>query len=387
MKKFLFLSFLGMTFSLSYAQNFVVSAKILDAESREALPSASIYIDTEKSTIANADGEFNIEASQTDVLTISYVGYYSVRVKAENVGMVVELTPYSIELNEVKVLPLEKILENLRSNIEKEINMYKTQESNFFYRQTTTNDGECCEYIEAFFNGYSEIALRGVSLITGRYGALRSSQEKKYPYLTNYHTYSCVSPYAPKIDKRILVYPLVPDYEKFYNVDYDVLTDNANENTIYKITFMPRPSIKNAIVKGVIYIDANSYRILKYEGEIFNNRVIFEGGKREPMQVSFSVNYTHHRGFTEVQSVTTSGRYLDRDKSTITLNSTLYNVGKKYFKGKNNLGDFSNLRKKIFSIDYEPYFWKDNVIVKRTPTEEQVVKMFEKENVFSNIKE
>ncbi|MDE6689397.1 MAG: hypothetical protein K2J86_05895, partial [Prevotella sp.] len=68
-----------------------------------------------------------------------------------------------------------------------------------------------------------------------------------------------------------------------------------------------------------------------------------------------------------------------------TISSTLVNVGKKYHNGKKKLGDFSDLKQKINSTGYDTQFWNDNTIIKRTPMEEQVVKMFEKDNVFSNI--
>lgn len=373
-----------------YAQGVTISAKVMDAETHETLPSASIYIDAENSTIANIDGEFSIEASSTDMLTVSYVGYQSAHIKVENVGTVIELSPYAVELSEVKVLPLKKILEKLRSNIEEELSLHKRQESNFFYRQTTTNDGECCEYIEAFFNGYSEIALRSVSLITGRYGALRNTEEKKYSRLGNYYDTSCISPYARKKQEKNILIPLMPDYEKLYDVDYDILKDKTSEGSIYRITFTPRPNVKKAIVKGTIYVDASSYKILKYEGDIVNQRVIYDNKNKDgnSLQISFSVTYTHHRDFTEVQSVSVKGSYSDKYIGTaVTLRSTMFNVGKKYFKGKKKLESQDNLRQKISSVDYEPYFWKNNVIVKRTPMEERVVEMFDKENIFSNIKE
>lgn len=389
-KNILFFLLFCIISSNLYAQGVTVSAKVIDAETHEVLPSASIYIDAENSTIANIDGEFSIEASPTDMLTISYVGYNPIRIKAEDIESVIKLIPYAVELSEVKVLPLKKILEKLRSNIEEELRLHKAQESNFFYRQTTTNDSECCEYIEAFFNGYSEIALRGVSLITGRYGALRNTEDKKYSRLGNYYDTSCISPYARKKQEKNILIPLMPDYEKLYYVDYDILKDKTSENSIYRIAFTPRPNVKKAIVKGAIFVDANAYKILKYEGDIVNQRVIYDNKNKDgnALQISFSVTYTHHRDFTEVQSVSVKGSYSDKYIGTaVTLRSTMFNVGKKYFKGKKKLESQDNLRQKISTVGYEPYFWKDNVIVKRTPMEEQVAEMFEKENIFSNIKE
>lgn len=371
---------------LSYvnAQGIVVNSKVLDAETHEVLPNATISIDADKSFIANVDGEFCIETSPTDELTVSYVGYKSVRVKAENIGPAIELRFYAIELNEAKVLPLKSILKKIVSAIEAEIKIYKKQESNFYYRQTSQNNGEYCEYIESFLNGYSELALRRLSIITGRYGALDNTDEKEYSHPGNYYMLSCVSPYARAINKKAIIYPLIPDYGKLYKVDYEILRDKASGSSIYKIMFTPRPEVKNAIVKGCIFVDADSYGLLKYEGDILNEHIVYKNGSRYAANISFSVNYSHRNNFTEVQNVTVQATYSEEGISAI-INSTLVNVGKKYYNGKKKLGDFSNLKQRINSTGYDAQFWNDNTIIKRTPMEEQVVKMFEKVNVFSNI--
>ena len=383
MKQLLCILFVCMLSLCVSAQN-ILNSKVLDAETREVLPNATISIGTDKSVIANADGEFCVEALPTAELTVSYVGYKTIHIKAENLGSTIELPPYAIELSNVKVLPLKNILERIVSAIKAEIGIYKRQESNFYYRQTSLNDGECCEYIESFFNGYSALALRQPSMITGRYGALGNTAERQYSHPGNYYMLSCISPYAKTVNKKSVMLPLTPHYESLYEVDYNILRDEAEGSSIYKITFTPRPEIKRAIVKGSIYVDADSYQLLKYEGEILNEHIVYKDGRRYAADISFSVNYSHLRHFTEVQSITVQGVYADNGTS-VTINSTLLNVGRGYYRGKKKLGTFSNLKQSINAAGYDAKFWSDNTIIKRTPMEEQVVKMFEKDNVFSNI--
>ena len=133
-------------------------------------------------------------------------------------------------------------------------------------------------------------------------------------------------------------------------------------------------------------MDADTYRIQKYEGDILNYYIIDKQGKHYDMKESFSVTYTYRRGFTEVQSVSTKGSYSQKGIS-VNINSTLVNVGLKYYEGKKKLGASYIVKNKISSVDYDAKFWNDNTIIKRTPMEEQVVKMFEKDNVFSNMTE
>ena len=386
MKRLIIFLFLVTLVTIADAQSVVVDARIVDAGTNEVLPNATIFVNHEKSTIANADGEFVIEAEPQEMLTISYVGYKPVKIKAEHVGSVIKLSPYVVELSEVKVLPLKTILEKVVSTLKNEMAIYKKQESNFYYRQTTHNNGECSEYIEAFLNGYSEVALRQPSIITGRYGALKSTDTKTYSFVRNYYVMSCISPYRPqKGSKRKVILPLMPNSENLYHVDYDILSDKAQDKVLYKIVFTPHADVKKPIVRGVIYVDADTYKILKYEGDILNcDIIIYFYKERVASDHSFSVTYTYQRGFMEVQSVISKGSYSVHGV-LVNINSTLVNVGRKYYKGKKKLSRDSNLRNKISSVDYDAKFWNDNTIIKRTPMEEEVVKMFEKDNIFSNM--
>ena len=384
MKKLNIILFLVTLVTIADAQSVVVDARIVDAGTNEVLPNATIFVNHEKSTIANADGEFVIEAEPQEMLTISYVGYKSVKIKAEHVGSVIKLSPYVVELSEVKVLPLKTILEKVVSTLKNEMAIYKKQESNFYYRQTTHNNGECSEYIEAFLNGYSEVALRQPSIITGRYGALKSTDTKTYSFVRNYYIVSCISPYtSQKVRRKRIILPLMANSENLYHMDYDILSDKAHDKVLYKIVFTPHTDVKKSIVRGVIYVDADTYKILKYEGDILNGKIIYYK-ERLASDHSFSVTYTYQRGFMEVQSVISKGSY-SYHGVLVNINSTLVNVGRKYYKGKKKLSRDSNLRNKISSVDYDAKFWNDNTIIKRTPMEEEVVKMFEKDNVFSNM--
>ena len=327
MMKKMILSFilLGL-FSISlFAQEVTIQAKVIDVETHRALPNATISVSPEKSTIANADGEFVIEAEPQEMLTISYVGYKPVSIKAERVGAVIQLSPYAIELSEVKVLPLKTILEKVVSTLKAETAIYKKQESNFYYRQTTQNNGECSEYIEAFLNGFSEVALRQPSIINGRYGELKQTDTKKYSYVGNYLSGTCISPYtSKKIRKKWVIVPMMANSGNLYQVDYDILSDKAQDKVLYKIVFTPHADVKKPIVRGVIYVDADTYKILKYEGDILNcDIIIYFYKERVASDHSFSVTYTYQRGFMEVQSVISKGSYSDHGV-LVNINSTLF---------------------------------------------------------------
>jgi TonB-linked SusC/RagA family outer membrane protein len=63
-----------LSFSAALSQR--VSGRVLDAETNDALPGATVKVkDTTRGTSTDADGQFVIEAKAGDVIVVSYVGY------------------------------------------------------------------------------------------------------------------------------------------------------------------------------------------------------------------------------------------------------------------------------------------------------------------------
>ena len=99
MKKLLFAVMMAtMPFISTFAQ---VSGKVVDADSRDALPGAVVLVKgATTATTTDMDGNFTIDASNQDVLVISFLGYTS----TENVGGgTIELVPDVMFLGEVVV--------------------------------------------------------------------------------------------------------------------------------------------------------------------------------------------------------------------------------------------------------------------------------------------
>lgn len=73
---FLFTLLIVSVSSLLHAQNKQVSGTVKDAISSEPLPGATVYIKgTTNGTVTDIDGNFNINASSSDILIIAFVGY------------------------------------------------------------------------------------------------------------------------------------------------------------------------------------------------------------------------------------------------------------------------------------------------------------------------
>lgn len=90
------------------AQQFDLKGKITDASNQNGIPAATVVNNKTKKTIAaDADGNFTIQSSKGDVLTISYVGYETTSIKVgSDAFLSIPLTATQKDLNEVVVTAL-----------------------------------------------------------------------------------------------------------------------------------------------------------------------------------------------------------------------------------------------------------------------------------------
>ena len=379
-KSFLFiiLAFLSMTIQAKKFQG-----NIVDAESQQCLPFATIYIDAGHKALANANGEFSIETPSTGHAKISCVGYQETLVPVTSLNTTIKLKPYTVNLKEVTVYPIDVIINKITNKLLAETVLYKEQTSNFFFRQSTFNDEVCNEFIESCFCAKSEISLRGLSLITGRYAALPSTESSRYSYCTNFFSLSQLGILSRKVVKNMPIPILTKDYKKYYHVDYTVL--KGQQHNIYMISFKANKDIHRSILEGNLYVDSESLDVLKFAGQLSHSTLSPSKHEKLPLNLSINTLYTSQRGFTEVESEDINGSYHYLGKQ-IRINMLVFNIGEKKLKGKKRIKYNYNLKEIIAKQKYDPQFWKMNFGVKRTKLERQVIELFESKNVFTNMK-
>ncbi len=364
-------------------QNIAASAQlhivshVADVRTGEALPFASVYVDSEKNTITNAEGDFVLDADSADAVRVSYVGYRTVSVDAGKIGDVVYLDRDGRMLDEVVVLGTEYVIKKVRSQIKKTLMEYDWKKTNYFYRQMGRCDRQCTSMVEAFFTGHSAVQTKDISLGTGRYVEVASS---KTVTPRNFFTYMEVTLYSKYYTDDLHV-PLSPNYKD--NYDTDCRRINDGEHPVYVITFTPRDSMAWS-AKTKLYVDAESFQPLRYEGVGQNEWVknTVQGKSSEvPCDYSFVVHYQHDNGFIEVQSVHFDVSFTDEGKK-YEATGTMFNTEKRYFKGKGKLHFEDDLKELISKRGLDRQFWQENEVVKRTPMEEEAVELFEGDNAF-----
>ena len=356
-----------------------VVARIVDARTKQPLPFASVYVNGSNSTISNADGEFLVEAALTDTLRFTYVGYKTLRLCAADVHSTVPMKVDDRTLGEVMVMGTDMIVKKVYEQTKKEYKANKKEQKNFFFRQTTFCDNECYAFLESFFSGRSAVQLRNLALVTGRYVSLANTLTSNP---INFYTFTQVPVFSigGSVSPREQLVPLYTRYYKAYEVKSQAVSDG--EQTVYRLDFVPRDTTRWA-VKGSLYVDANSFQLLKFEGEgqmdVVKHK--YRGiGWIMPIQYSFVVNYIHDNDFTEVGSVYFKTHFtcVDHDFDTT---GTLYNVGERYVKGRDKMEFDDNLLWTIRKQGLNNEFWEENEVVKRTPLEEEALELFEHDNL------
>jgi len=374
-------------------------ATVVDAQTRQPLPFASIYVSRTSSTISNAVGTFSIKCDSADVLRISYVGYKTLTIRASRLPRQVGLQPMENQLNEVVVRPvdLKKLIRKTTTETRRQLRKYSYRQSSFFYRQITFADSTCIELMEAFLQAKSAVYLQDMFLQKGRFAGIQPDSLHRYAFWTNFFTVSEL-PMLTRYDiyNNTDAKPLTRNYEDFYDLDYDVIFDDTGRLVV--VHFIPKPYVTDPILDVKLYIDEKTYRLRKMEGEKRYVPVVhkeYEIEMQDTLEMikitksqdfqnfNLTVNMTEERGFLEVQSVYIDSQYMKYGKLFNT-RSILFNVGDQTGSKEKKLRVYGNgdLHNYILEQGYDQQFWHDNEVIRRTPVEQKVMELFEHQNLF-----
>jgi len=100
MRKLLLVGLMLLTSITTFAQ---VSGKVLDTETNDPLPGATIIVQgTTDGTVSGFDGTFSLDVSEGTTLVVSYLGYETATVSA-GIDSIIGLTPDMNQLGEIVV--------------------------------------------------------------------------------------------------------------------------------------------------------------------------------------------------------------------------------------------------------------------------------------------
>lgn len=402
MKKGVFIILLIINAFTCFGQNGhfrMIEGKVIDSITKEPLAYVNIYTDNYQGTISNSEGDFSLKVdSTTKFITLSFLGYRKKEYAITDIPHKIELHPFSFELNEVVVKPVDvnKLVQQLIDKYSHLVKQKNQKPASFFYRQTTVTDTTYNEILEAFFNANSLVGVHNLELETGRYAKLKADSLNHYFTFTNFFIFSQITPFREKKPKKKnVIVPLQPDFRKYYKFSIDVLQNAENGTLTYKLNFIPLQSVNRPILQGSLFIEPKNLFILKLEGKILNMplKISDKEAVVENNVVYFTALYDTSNRVPVVKTVNIENSFVyilqaKKLKFEVHIHSVLFNVGNKHQLNNHiNLKSKSFLLSKIVHSEYDSSFWSKNPIIKRTPLEKNAIKIFEKKNLFGTYKE
>lgn len=377
------------------SQKAVLKGFITDKITHNPIPYASVVYGT-NGVITNSDGEFLLAVEQLPAdLRVSHLSYQDTLIRVSTNEIKLELFEAKKQLEEVTISDLgRKVMQDLHSKLIKNQSSFS---ASGFYRQTTSNNNLCTELIETF-NDLTILANQSVSkykVTNGRYGIRKEESDEKFFKYSNFsYLLFALKPYTiskHKDDGKSIGIPLSPNSDQFYN--YQVISkidkDNDQILEIYCTPNFP----ERPYFEGSYFINRSTLDILKVKGFIKNDLGTYlDNDYIKNSNVLFTIDMN----FMKMGSENVLN-YLEIDMTSDFTNKKTAKTHNAQVKGLllvYNYGEKTKQRsakkvsiktkdlEQVKNSRYDPQFWIDNPIIKRTPLENGIVSDFEKNEYF-----
>ena len=356
------------------AEPFEVRSRLLDAQTREAVAFAQVYITPERTALGNEDGQFCILAEPTDTLRISCIGYEIIRIVAAQAADVILLSPLTTQMSEVTVRTSGSILDKAAKRMKSMYKKDKKEESQFFCRTSQMFKGNH-ELMEAFIEAKSAVFLRDLAILSGRRMKLDDyTDTKPTQSQVNLHHMLEMGPMM----KDALFWTDIDapldgkNYKRFYDATHEQYTDSSGHTTYVIHLKRKRLLGDRRVFEGTLYVDAETFDILRYTGHTPTMQIFVRS--RDMMDAiyvrgNFSVDYRYDNGFAEIQAI----QYKIEGEEFLG-KSVLFNVdnmvGWPNKEDKKKMGE--NMVRAIDDAGFDSTLWANSGIVQRTMEEERI---------------
>ena len=409
MKRLFFIISLLLCLPLAAQQTY--HARVVDAETGEALPLVQIYSSSKHGAQTNYEGVFSIQAEEYDVLQVSFIGYEQVKVSISSLPSVIKLRPLSQMMHEVEVwgtMGNDKMLEKAWKKLCREYAKNLHLSRSYFFRFSLSEE-ENVELVEGLFRAQSAANLRNIVLHSLRhYTTEKQSNDNVKTHFTTSNLMHLIllgpmvqgdsfwndlrTPfiYVPpkETSSRIVRFgdgatlreevlhgnedEFVPT--RFYAVKRTTLKSSKGKR-IYKIhmTASPYDNLQDSsarVLEGDVYLDRHC-RLLAFDGELSNYSLRWTENRDttyHPTRCHLHVDYCHNRRFTEVERV-----YCKAQSDTITLHAFAFGIAP--LPPSHNVVLMGKGRYDMIgaadSVGYDPILWTEEIIL-RTEEEERI---------------
>ena len=270
------------------------TARIVDAETGEALPLVGVYVNEENNTLTNFDGEFSITADSADLVRLTCIGRETMMLRAGTLTPTIKMRMLTATLSEVTVTAIEGILTQVAKKTEKAFNRKKSKTAQYFYRQTSVFT-QRQDIVEAFVGAHSAVNLRDLTFLTGRHGLLtKAAWERSNISDMNLHHILELGPMTfdanfwkqlttplPKkttITNHINKLTYIDYFQKYYDITFEEAADGDQQLFIVHFQRREDVEIKQPVMTGTLYVDRATLNPLAFDGQVENMKLIFGKG-------------------------------------------------------------------------------------------------------------
>ncbi|MEO1261328.1 MAG: carboxypeptidase-like regulatory domain-containing protein [Bacteroidota bacterium] len=384
-----------------------INGVITDQVDRKAVPFVNVHWNgTRRGTVTNNLGEFILKVDTLPIqLNISHVGYdgTSVSVNAPDEFVRIALKPstlQSVTVTERRANKNKNILEKALKRARR--HALKNHFGRAFYRQLSTNDSTYNELYEIFFDTrFNADGINDWAIEQGRYALLERTGGKPFIFNKNFTLINRIFPTMhPETDRYLS--PVKSDGIYYYDIEMTSSFVDSDDREIAVIAYTPKPDATAGIpaMKGELYIDLKTYDILKVKGTFENDDLEVIELHGDGAFDSYVLNYEaafkpNEKGDLLMDYIKVNqscdvvyDKYPTRHLETNAL-LTFYEYYEPKGRKKRRLGGRLRFKRsdqeRINRVDYDPVFWAENPIVKRTPIEEEVIAAFEADRQFGSI--
>jgi hypothetical protein len=364
----------------------LISGRVVDAKTGEAMPYVSIYLANGRGTLTNSDGYFHASVLPTDVLTFSFIGYEKQRIVAGKLPSIVCMTPMETLMREVVVRPAEvmDILQRVINHMKADYKKNKAAQKGYFVRHLLKYSYEnvLSQYvndsylIEAFLEAKAAINLREETILSGTSGRNAEGAESDVPLrstnlqrLTEVGARTYESTYWEATIKPLAGMSTI---KKYYQTTIQTLCGEDGQ-MLYRIDFTPKSQRKLILsgkryITGTLFVDASDCRPLSFDGKVNNafQRVDFE---RRPAKIGFHLVYDYTDGYAAVSHLSVVG-----GNAMMQYRILLFNLPEDYLPRSKQVKASRNILSDIDAAGYEAELWDRYDIIKRTAEEEAALK-------------
>ncbi|MCX2584643.1 carboxypeptidase-like regulatory domain-containing protein [Pedobacter sp. MR22-3] len=378
--------------SNSLAQT-LVSGKVEDAESGLPLAYATVNVDGKESTVTNSEGMFTLKANKGSKLMVSFMGYQAIEISdlSTDQPLVVKLKAIQINLDEVKITsnPAKSLMDSAFKKAY--LNAGKRHYAKAFIRQLSSLNDNYTGISESFFDAqYSNFAILGWNPTQ-----TRSSKSEKNISLSNFNFISFAS--VGYLSTSVFATPLAKNASEIYNFKVQgYIKDGEDDIAIIECSIKDKKSQPTIMYfEGRYFINTDSYNVSKITGFVRNFKLNSGGPVKleiedSPMEAIYTksdndsqyiLKYANLNVNAKIKYAGLLGGGKLRYTSQVFILAEQADLSKINYNGLNAASKDVDILKEV---TYDPNFWKDNPVIKRTPLEDKIIEDFEKKKMIGN---